>query len=192
MAKDDATSSGALSDPSQWVDAHGDALYRYALPRVRDAATADDLVQETFLAALSARGTFAGRASDRTWFVAILRRKIVDHLRAVDRRGARETSGGEAEEMFDKAGRWSAMPRGWPKDPKAVLLDREFWDVFQECVSQMPAALAQTFVLREVNRASSDDLCKILSISPSNLWTRLHRARLLLRRCLESHWFSAS
>lgn len=192
MSNDTDVPHPAASDPSQWVDVHGDALYRYALPRVGDAARAEDLVQETFLAALGARGSFAGKSSERTWLVAILRRKIVDHFRHVERRQAHEVPGSEVEAMFNRAGKWSQEPRQWPGDPVDAAQNREFWAVFQGCVSKLPEALAQTFLLREIDEIGADDLCKLLAITSSNLWTRLHRARLLLRRCLEDHWFSPS
>lgn len=69
------------SSADQWVDLHGSALFRFALLRVRDPSIAEDLVQETFLAALGARAGFAGESTERTWFTGILRRKVVDHFR---------------------------------------------------------------------------------------------------------------
>ena len=68
-------------DAERWVDRHGDCLYRYALLRLRAPDLAADLVQETFLEALRVRASFAGRSSERTWLVGILRHKILDHYR---------------------------------------------------------------------------------------------------------------
>src|SRR5512136_2849120 len=70
---------------NDWLAAHGDYLFNLAVGQVRDPLVAEDLVQETFLAALRARDRFAGRSSDRTWLVGILRHKIYDHLRRVCR-----------------------------------------------------------------------------------------------------------
>ena len=67
--------------PETWVDQHGDALYRFALRRVTDPELADDLVQETFLEGLSARSSFTGGSSVRTWLTAILKHKIIDQYR---------------------------------------------------------------------------------------------------------------
>ena len=97
------------SDPGEWVARHGDALYRYAMVRVREPALAEDLVQETFLAALSARERYAAAASERTWLIAILRRKIVDVIRRrIRERQGEEPSGPEEStaEFFEAHGMW--------------------------------------------------------------------------------------
>ena len=88
-----------LDNPEIWVDKYGDFLYRYALLRIKDPATAEDLVQETFLAALKARRAFKGRSSARTWLIAILKHKIVDHIR----KRVREQSSDKIESLFDAA-----------------------------------------------------------------------------------------
>lgn len=71
--------SPATADPEHWLDAHGDALFRFALRRVQNESTAEDLVQETLLAAWSALERRSGESSERTWLVGILKHKIVDH-----------------------------------------------------------------------------------------------------------------
>ncbi len=68
-------------DASAWLEEHGDALYGYAKARVGTRELAEDLVQETLLAALQSRDRFAGRSSVRTWLFSILRHKIVDVYR---------------------------------------------------------------------------------------------------------------
>jgi RNA polymerase sigma-70 factor (ECF subfamily) len=185
----------AASDPEQWVNHHGDALYRYALLRVRDPEQAEEAVQECLLAALASRESFAGRSAERTWLIGILKRKLVDHLR----RRKRERPLGESEELrstdsveaafFDEKGSWKVSPAKWGGDPGRHLERREFWGVFQRCLKDLPSALAEAFLLREVDQVESKDICDVLGLSPTNLWTRLHRARLALRACLESHWF---
>jgi RNA polymerase sigma-70 factor (ECF subfamily) len=64
-----------------WVQTHGDYLFNFAIGQVRDTNIAEDLLQETFLAALKSQDNFSGRSSERTWLVGILRHKIFDHLR---------------------------------------------------------------------------------------------------------------
>ena len=72
------------ANPERWVDEHGD-LYRYALVRVRRTEVAEDLVQETLLAAVRSREKFGGRSSERSWLVGILKNKIVDYYRKLGR-----------------------------------------------------------------------------------------------------------
>lgn len=195
MSGTQQTQTTTASDPEQWVDHHGDALYRYALARVRDPEQAEETVQECLLAALAARESFAGRSSERTWLIGILKRKLIDHLR----RTKRERPLGESDELqstdsveaavFDEKGLWKVSPAKWGGDPGRHLDRREFWDVFQRCLKGLPSALAEAFLLREVDQVESQEICEVLGLSPTNLWTRLHRSRLALRACLENHWF---
>jgi RNA polymerase sigma-70 factor (ECF subfamily) len=179
--------------PGDWVDRHGDVLYRYALLRLRSPDLAADVVQETFLEALRARGSFAGRSTERTWLVGILRHKIVDHFRRSGRRRVLENghhdSDAPARPDFDHRGHWRVGPAAWAGDPSRDMETREFWDAFGLCLSRLPPGLADAFLLRELDGLDADEVRQLLGITPANLWTRLHRARSLLRRCLESGWF---
>jgi RNA polymerase sigma-70 factor (TIGR02943 family) len=179
-------------DPESWVDRHGDCLYRYALLRLRNPDLAADVVQETFLDALRSLGSFTGRSSERTWLVGILKHKIVDHLRSASRRQA-TTNGlaadAEARSDFDRRGEWRVGPASWSGEPGRDIETREFWDVFGCCLSKLPQGLADAFYLRELDGLNSDEVQQILGITPANLWARLHRARSLLRQCLETGWF---
>jgi RNA polymerase sigma-70 factor (ECF subfamily) len=192
--RDDPVAMGgdAATDPEDWVDRYGDCLYRYALIRLRSSDLAADVVQETFLEALRARGSFAGRSSERTWLVGILRHKIGDHLRRARREpaiGNGEAAGGEGDWPFDHRGHWRAAPADWGRDPSREMETREFWDVFHRCLSQLPPSLADAFFLRELDGLSAEEVQQNLGITPVNFWKRLHRARVLLRQCLESRWF---
>jgi RNA polymerase sigma-70 factor (ECF subfamily) len=185
---DDAT----VLDPETWVDQHGDSLFRFAVLRVQDPETASDLVQETFLAALSSRDTYSGRSSVRTWLVGILKRKVADRLRKTGRE-RRFSEAGESEDgterMFDRRGRWRTPPLDWGSDPLRECERREFWEVLGQCLSKIPAHLVDAFLECELEGESREAICRDLKITPENLSVRLFRARLLLRRCLEMHWF---
>jgi RNA polymerase sigma-70 factor (ECF subfamily) len=180
------------TDAERWVDRHGDSLYRYALVRLRAPDLAADLVQETFLEALEAQGSFAGRSSERTWLIGILRHKILDHYRRTGREqaafggGALEAAG---EPDFDRRGRWKVAPEAWAAEPSRALESGEFWDAFSGCLSRLPANLADAFYLREVDGLAAEEVQELLGIRPANLWARLYRARTQLRRCLELGWF---
>jgi RNA polymerase sigma-70 factor (ECF subfamily) len=173
-------------------------LFRYALGRLRDVSLAEDMVQETFLAALKNQDNFEGRSSERSWLISILKHKLVDHYR----RSAREEPVGDIEffareeqEAFVELG-WSpgswrpgCGPLEWSSDA-ASNLDREaFWNVFWTCLEGLPDRVAAVFTLREMDELTSEEICDQLGISPGNLFVMLHRARMALRRCLESSWF---
>lgn len=183
--------SSHVDDPAQWVDRYGDLMLSFAVARTGRREVAEDLVQEAFLAAWRARATFDGRSSRGTWLVGILRRKIADHFRASGRElvsHAAEPAMAERA-LFNARGKWAAAPRKWPATPERLAEDAEFWRVFGGCLDTLPVHLAQAFQLREFGLATMEDICRVAGITPKNLSVRLHRARLLLRQCLERKWF---
>ena len=179
------------SDSAAWLERHGDALWRYALGRLRNPDLAEELIQETLVAAWRGRDGFRGESSERTWLLSILRRKMSDHHRrgARDRRASsteREPVGGALGAMFGEDGRWKMDP-GRPPGA-GVLESPEFMADFERCLAKMPAGLAEAFLMREARGAASEAVCAAMQISLDNLWVRLHRARVLLRKCLSLRW----
>lgn len=173
-----------------WLEEHGDALYSYAMVRVTSPAVAEDLVQETFLSAIKSADSFRGAASKRTWLVGILKHKIVDYFRAASRHRQlkeRVTTVHQPEKLtgrhFDR--------KHWGATPESAFTEQEFWTVFEYCREKLPENLQRAFVLREVDGLKTEEVCEILDVQPSNLAVRVHRARSLLRKCLESNWFTA-
>lgn len=185
-----------VSKPSQddvtgWLAEHGDLLYRYALRRIGAADVAEDLVQETFLAALRSAGDFAGRSKIETWLVGILRHKIADYLRSLSRRRERdEESQAELTQVFHK-GHWRVGVKTWPGDPAKSMLSKEFWQTLSNCQARLPAKLALAFRMRDLEDLSMAEICETLEITATNLSVRLHRARVLLRECLDQNWFTS-
>jgi RNA polymerase sigma-70 factor (ECF subfamily) len=175
-----------------WVDAHGDRLYRHALSRVKRAEVAEDLVQETFIAAMRSAAQFRGEVSPVNWLLGILRHKIMDHFRASYRAETAEAlpEDDELGALFDERGRWRQQPGPWTVDDDLVSRE-EFWRAFRGCLDGLPARLRDIFTLRVVDDVESDAVCKALRISATNLWVSLHRARTRLRGCLEVSWFGA-
>jgi len=181
-----------MSDPETWVDQFGDYLYSFALSRIQNVAVAEDMVQETFLAALRDKGNFKGLSSERTWLTSILKHKIIDHMRKMSREqsiddvdSATDPSG----DLFDEKGGWKLKPSDWNVNPEKLVDRKEFWDILNRCLSDLPKRLAMAFRLREIDGMNCDDICNVLKITPSNCWVMLYRARISLRRCLEIKWF---
>jgi RNA polymerase sigma-70 factor (ECF subfamily) len=186
----------ATLDPAHWLDQYGDYLYRYALMRVRDSAIAEDILQETLLAAFSSSENRAGRSSERTWLVGIMKHKVVDYFRRVGRMTQFHlTIDDEVSESFENSGPWRGhwredqAPVSWSVDAAGLLESREFWATFDRCLSQLPQQLAIAFTLREIDGLSANEICEILQITPNNLFVILHRSRAKLRHLLEAEWF---
>lgn len=183
-----------IDNPESWVENYGDFLYRFALSRVKDPAVAEDLVQETFLAALRARENFKGRSAGRTWLIAILKHKIVDYIRKKIREPSTdkiETLSDSAESDFDARGEWQIRPSKWAINPGKIYEQKEFMDVLYRCLAELPSRLAQAFMLREIDGLGTEEICKELDITATNSWVMLYRARMSLRHCLESKWLGA-
>jgi RNA polymerase sigma-70 factor (TIGR02943 family) len=189
----DASKTSETTNPNAWLDRHGDYLFRFAVARVRRSDLAEDLVQETLLAAWKARATFAGDSSERTWLTAILKRKVIDWLRGRIRdhlEGAISTKDAFADELFTRRGKWKTWPGPWNWSNPSHSLDRaEFWDTLHDCMDKLPPRLHDAFVLRYLDEAACDDVCRELALSSANLWVMLHRARLRMWSCLEVNWF---
>lgn len=195
MNKQQSISNNPVENPEKWVDLYGDYLYRFALYRVYEVAIAEDLVQETFLAALGSIKDFQRRSSIKTWLTGILKHKIIDYFR----KKAREQSIDDIElnvnnldDLFDQNGHWKIKPAKWDADPQKLYDQKEFIKIFQKCLAELPGLQASAFTLREIIGESTEKICKILDVSSTNCWVLLHRARMYLRRCLEINWFTNS
>lgn len=181
-----SAASGIRLDPAAWLDRHGDALFGYALQRVSDRELAADLVQDCLLSAWKNRAAFRGESTERTWLIAILKRRVIDHYRSREsRRVIREADhfhdGGDTDGQWIEQEQPAAMP-------DADLRDREFRTVLQHCLDDLPGQHAIAFRMRYLDDAEATSICQHLGISSSNYWVILHRARLALQRCLKTHW----
>jgi RNA polymerase sigma-70 factor (ECF subfamily) len=178
-------------NPERWIDEHADVLYRYALTRVRDHSLAEDMVQETFHAAIKSAARFKAGLSERAWLMGILKHKIVDHIR----KAVRETVVDQTEvleleksKLFQWSGIPTMRPEKWHVNPRRAFEQKEFWAVFQDCLSRLKPREHSAFVLRELEDEDTDAICKELDITPNHLWVMLHRARTGLKTCLETKW----
>lgn len=183
----------ALSDPRGWLEEHGDALFAYALRRTRRPDVAEDLVQETLLAALSRPDRFEARSTERTWLFGILRHKLLDHWRASRRRSVGEAA--EAPELpvdvglpdlgtvFSPTGKWIETPGPWSS--AGLAEQREVAAALQQCLGKLPPRAAEAFLLRERHDLDAEALGQVLGTSATNVWQILHRTRAALRACIE-------
>ena len=168
-------------------------LLRFAGLQLRDAAAAEDAVQEALLAALAGEASFAGRANLRTWLTGILKHKIVDTIRRQAREPVLAPEDGEDLEEFDglfsRNGHWAERPAAWG-DPDGALEQAQFFRALEACLGRLPARTAQCFMLREHLGLETGEICKELAITPTNCWVMLYRARMTLRECLRQTWFA--
>ena len=186
-----------VADPSAELEAHRGYLLRVARLQLRDEALAEDVVQETLLAALSGSG-FSGRSTLKTWLTGILKHKIVDAIRRKQREPLAAADFGDLESeldiedfdtLFRSTGAWQTPPADWG-DPEESLNRRQFLDILDFCLEKLPPNTARAFMMREVLELETDEICKEMAITANNLWVILYRARMALRQCLEQNWYA--
>lgn len=188
------TPQNMISDPATWVDSYGNYLYRFALGRLRNKEEAENVVQETFLAAFKGQKSFSGRSTERTWMIGILKHKIIDHFRKKYRETPITDLQVNQDQMtvdsfFDQAEHPLKYPSDWEANPRELTSNKEFWGILEECIKKLPQATALAFSMREIDKMTTEEICQILNITATNLWVMLHRARLQMRGCLEENWF---
>ena len=186
-----STAPAQRIDPELWVDEYGDYLYRYAYSRLRDSNAVEEVVQESFLAGIRFREQFSGQGTERGWLLGILKRKIVDYVRLrskYDRVASYEDENDPSAQLFDEKGNWRQGAMPWPTTADQHVEARELWEVVQHCLGNLPRGQADVFVLSVMEEMATDEICRELEITPANLWTRLHRARLGLAKCVGFRW----
>lgn len=182
--------TNAATADANWIAEHCDALFRYAFVRVRDEATAEDLVQETLLAGLRNADGFAGTSSAGTWLTGILKHKIMDHYR----RCSFTVELAAADDLFDEIDHWrdETAPVAWNnRTPLDDLENKRLAAVLKQALTELSPPLSTIFTLREIEGLGRDEICELLGISDSNYWVMMHRARLRLRHEVERQWGAA-
>jgi RNA polymerase sigma-70 factor, ECF subfamily len=182
------------SDFAARCNSHRGYLLRVAVLQLRDSELAEDVVQDTLVAALEGERSFSGRSSLKTWLTGILKHKIVDAIRRRSREPALtpladETQLDDMDALFDESGHWDNPPADWG-DPESALSRTQFMDILHFCLEKLPPNTARVFMMREVMELESTEICKELAITSTNLWVILYRARMALRQCLEQNWFA--
>lgn len=178
-------------DPNKWVKRYSDYLFNYTITRVNDREIAQDLISETFLAGLNSMKNFKGEASERTWLVSILKRKIIDHYRKINsNKGKAEVRMGYANGN-DSEGDWleERVADGSDKSAEDLMVNSELGDAIYDCMEKLPEKQAEVFKMKTILGYDTETICKELDITPSNLWVIIHRARTALADCMEENWF---
>lgn len=177
-------------NPNQWIDLYSDYLFNYTITRVNDREIAKDLIQDTFFAGLKSMKNFKGEASERTWLISILKRKIIDYYRKINSRKGKaevrmtynidEQEGDWLEERVEDEGYLNAQES---------LENAELGDAIYDCMSKLSDKQAKVFKMKTILGYETETICNELNITASNLWVIIHRARIQMAECLEKNWF---
>ncbi|HEY9258019.1 sigma-70 family RNA polymerase sigma factor [Chitinophaga sp.] len=186
-------------NPTEWVKLYADELYRFAFIKLSDSGLAQDLVQDTFLSALQATAQFRGESSEKTWLMAILKNKITDHFRKSGKvpitTSIDEEKTGDSDPhhfFFNEKGHWrkEMAPKAWVTEISSKQEQTDFYSILRACMDKLSEMGKKIFNGKYLEEKESTEICKELSITASNYWVIVHRAKLQLRGCLEKNWFS--
>lgn len=161
--------------------------------RIPDFASAEEVVQETFMNGIRYHSQFSGKGSEQAWLLGILKRKIIDFVRKRSRENKVTPYEDELDptnQLFDAKGNWRSGAVPWSTSPDQQIQSRELMSVVMDCMSTLPQGQSDVFMLSVMQGMESDEICAELSITPQNLWVRMHRARLGLAKCVGSKWFA--
>lgn len=184
------SNSENIIEADKWVDRYSDYLYNYTIVRVNDHIVAQDLISETFLAGLKAKKNFRGNASERTWLISILKRKIIDHYRKKNsKKGKAEIHMSYIDD--DAEGDWLEERVSDPFDKTAedTMENTELGMAIHDCLDSLNERHAAIFKLKTIEDHDTESICNEYDITPSNLWVIIHRARTAMVECLEETWF---
>lgn len=178
-------------NPDKWIERYSDYLFHYTLSRVNDREIAKDIIQDTFFAALRAMKSFKGEASERTWLIAILKRKIIDYYRKINSKKAQS----EIRLTYnteDQQGEWleERIADSHLSNPQDILENLELSDAIFGCIDKLPEKQAAVFRMKSILNYDTPTICNELNITASNFWVLIHRARTAMAACLEKNWFS--
>lgn len=178
-------------NPNKWIDLYSDYLFNFTISRVSDREIAQDLVQDTFLAALKSMKNFKGEASERTWLISILKRKIIDYYRKINsnkgKAEVRITYNGDSETEGDWLEERVADP--FDKTAEDKMQNEELGEAILKCLSKLPEKQAEVFKMKTIQGFETEVICNELNITASNLWVIIHRARTSMAACLKENWF---
>ena len=178
------------------LEGHRASLFKFAMLNLRNEAQAEDVVQETLLAAMQGAERFSGNSSVRTWLTGILKHKIIDQIRKSSRERSSdvnydEDSSDDFDALFNERGAYVEMPAEWGS-PDTALSQKKFFEVLERCMEGLPKKTSRVFAMREIMGLDTDEICKETGISATNCGVLLYRARTALRLCLDQRWFAGN
>ena len=178
-------------NPNNWIDLYSDYLFNYTISRVNDRVIAEDLVQDTFFAGLKSMKNFKGEASERTWLISILKRKIIDHYRKTNSKKGKAEIRINYNNDNESEGDWLEEHVADPFDKTAedTMVNEELGEAIFNCLNKLPQKQADVFRMKTIEGLETEDICNELNITASNLWVIIHRARTAMADCLKENWF---
>lgn len=173
----------------EWVRNDHEALVRVASAIV-GPASAEEVVQDAWLAAIRHLHKFEGRSSLKTWLTSIVVNQAKTRLRKIRREISLDQTEGNvslfSSDRFDHAGHWAPPPNHWhDESPEALLSHDDFRRCLEKTLETLPEQQRTVLLLRDEEQMPLHDICNILEVSASNVRVLIHRARIRLHAMIE-------
>lgn len=185
---------------NELVNKHHGALIRMAMGHVADREVAEEVVQDTWMAVIEGLGRFEGRSSLRTWIFGIMIHKAKDRgvrekrqvtfssFESIDDDGEETIDPSRFHQSGERAGHWAFPPQPWDdQTPEKLLASQQAVSAMNRAIEALPPTLKDVLILRDVEGVEAKEACKILKITETNLYVRLHRARERVRQAVETY-----
>jgi RNA polymerase sigma-70 factor (ECF subfamily) len=182
------------------VAKHHGALIRMARGFTADREVAEEVVQDTWMTVIQTLDRFEGRSSLRSWIFGILIHKAKDRgvrekrhvtfsaLESIDEEGEEAVDPARFHQSGEWAGHWAFPPQPWDdQTPEKLLASKQAIAAMQRAIDELPPTLKMVLILRDVEGVESADVCEMLTITETNLYVRLHRARERVRQAVETY-----
>jgi RNA polymerase sigma-70 factor (ECF subfamily) len=181
----------ASTEISSWVKDYTDEMYQYTISKTNDKVAAEDIVQNTFLAAFESHSRFKQKSSPKTWLYAILKNKIADFFRQKYKQSSSMQTADPLKICFDNNGWWlpEHRPKEWKAEEEELLDNPQFNLALKNCIENLPEKWSSVIQLKFLQEQNSREICESLGITLSNFWQMIHRTKMMLRICLEANWF---
>lgn len=178
-----------------WVSKYSDKLYTWAFHKTSSKEIAEDLVQETFIVAITSFDKFQHKSSPETWLFSILNFKIIDYykknknkpfsLNQINEKNANEA----VDSLFNVQEAWANWENKsiWNEE-KHLLDDDDFNKKLDFCLNDLPENWRLAISAKYILNKKAEEICQELEMSKTNYWQIIHRAKLLLKVCIEKHW----
>lgn len=196
----DRLRAGDRSAFAALVAHHGGALLRFATTFVRDRALAEEIVQDTWLAALDHLHAFEGRSALRSWLFQIAANRARTRLAREGRSIPFSALGplddpdapAASPDRFDATGHWRQPIDAWSdEDPERLAQGAETRSAIEQAIAALPDAQRAVITLRDVEGLEAEEICNLLGLTLSNQRVLLHRARTRVRQALETYMAGA-
>lgn len=181
-----------ISTIETWVYQYGDALFSWAISKTKNKELSEDLVQETYIAALKSFESFENRSQPKTWLISILNNKIIDHFRKEKTRSflVTEKNGVTISDlMYNENNFWvdNDIIPFWEQE-KELLKNIQFETDVMNCFNELPEKWNLALTYKYFTSKKAAEICKELNITTTNYWQIIHRSKLLIKKCVEAKW----